>query len=245
MSYITVENSNATLPPHHIAIIMDGNGRWAKLKGLPRFAGHRKGAQVVRKIVQTTAKLGVKYLTLFAFSSENWKRPEHEVSDLMSLLKFYVANELENLNNNNVRIRIIGDRFEFSQDIQDMLNESENTTKENNGLQLSLALNYGSRSEILKAVKDLVSNISVGNIQLESLNEEIFENFLYTSELPDPDFLIRTSGEQRLSNFLLWQLAYTELIFLDVLWPDFNEQLLINAIKEYQKRERRYGAATS
>ena len=245
MSFVTVENSNAALPPKHLSIIMDGNGRWAKLRGLPRFAGHRKGAQVVRKIVQASAKLGIKYLTLFAFSSENWKRPEHEITDLMSLLKFYAANELENLHNNNVKVRIIGDRLGFSKEIQDMLGKSEAKTKNNNGLQLTLALNYGSRSEILKAVKDLVYSISLGKLQPENINEKNFENFFYTRDLPDPDLLIRTSGEQRLSNFLLWQLAYTELIFLDVLWPDFNEQLLLNAIKEYQKRERRYGAAST
>ena len=231
--------------PKHTAIIMDGNGRWAKNKGLPRIAGHREGAKKAREIIETSITLKLQYLTLFAFSSENWKRPEHEITDLMSLLKFYTANELENLHNNNVKVRIIGDRLGFSKDIQDMLDKSEAKTKNNNGLQLTLALNYGSRSEILKAVKDLVYSISLGKLQPENINEKIFENLFYTCDLPDPDLLIRTSGEQRLSNFLLWQLAYTELVFLDVLWPDFNEQLLLSAIKEYQKRERRYGAATT
>jgi len=223
---------------------MDGNRRWAQSRGLSRFAGHKKGAQVVKEVVEVCPSLGVKYLTLFAFSSENWKRPAVEVNDLMSLLKLYISKELINLHNNNVKFKVIGDKSALSNDIQKLLNDAELKTTNNTGLYLSLALNYGSRNELTNAVKELVQKVIQGDILLDKINENILSNFLYTNNIPDPDLLIRTSGEMRLSNFMLWQLAYTELMFVETLWPDFNKEKLINAVRSFQKRERRYGATS-
>ncbi|MDC0073447.1 isoprenyl transferase [Alphaproteobacteria bacterium] len=244
MSIVNLSEKYLNSPPKHVAIIMDGNGRWAKSRSLPRFAGHQRGAKVVKKIVHTAPDLGIKYLTLFAFSSENWKRPQDEVSDLMALLKLYISRELVELHRNNVRVRILGEISVLSEEIQKMLNTAVDTTKNNSGLELCLALNYGSRIEIIKAVKLIAKDISKGLIELNSVDEKTLGAYLDTSDIPDPDLLIRTSGEQRLSNFLLWQLAYTELIFVNCLWPDFTPNDLEKAIQEYQQRDRRYGAAS-
>ena len=244
MSIVNLSEKYLNSPPKHVAIIMDGNGRWAKSRSLPRFAGHQRGAKVVKKIVHTAPGLGIKYLTLFAFSSENWKRPQDEVSDLMALLKLYISRELGELHRNNVRVRILGEISLFSDEIQKMLDSAVNKTKNNSGLELCLALNYGSRIEIIKAVKLIAKDVSKGLIELNSVDEKTLETYLDTSDVPDPDLLIRTSGEQRLSNFLLWQLAYTELIFVNCLWPDFTSDDLEKAIQEYQQRDRRYGAAS-
>ena len=223
---------------------MDGNRRWADSRGLSKFAGHRKGARVVKEVVEVCPSLGIKHLTLFAFSSENWKRPIVEVNDLMSLLRLYISKELINLHDNNVKFKTIGDKSALSNDIQNLLKGAEEKTKNNSGLQLCLALNYGSRYELTQAVKMIALKVKSGEVKPEDIDENKFNEFLYTFNIPDPDLLIRTSGEMRLSNFLLWQLAYTELMFLDILWPDFNKEHLINAVKNFQKRERRYGATS-
>lgn len=229
-------------PPGHIAIIMDGNGRWAEARGLPRIAGHKRGAEAVRKTVEAAAKAGVSYLTLFGFSSENWKRPEREVGDLMGLLRLYLKSEISELTKNGIRLRVIGDRSRFDSDIVAMIENAESETKNGARLTLVLALSYGGRQEIVAAARSLAARAAAGEIDPDAIDDEIFANHLYTAALPDPDLLIRTSGEQRISNFLLWQLAYTELVFTDVLWPDFGAEELAAAIGEYNGRERRYGA---
>ena len=242
---INISEDDLASPPNHVAIIMDGNRRWAQSRGLSIFAGHRKGAQIVREVVEVCPNLGVNYLTLFAFSSENWKRPVLEVNDLMSLLKLYISKELINLHKNNVKFQIIGDKSALSIDIQKLLNEAEDTTRNNSGLKLCLALNYGSRNELTYAVKAICEKVKNGEIKVEEIDEYKLNEFLYTYDIPDPDLLIRTSGEMRLSNFLLWQLAYTELLFTDTLWPDFNKEKFIAAVKDFQRRERRYGSTSS
>tara|TARA_Y100000589_G_C27077609_1_gene598181 strand:- start:295 stop:1035 length:741 start_codon:yes stop_codon:yes gene_type:complete len=242
---INISEDVLASPPNHVAIIMDGNRRWAHSRGLSILAGHRKGAQVVREVVEVCPNLGVNYLTLFAFSSENWKRPVLEVNDLMSLLKLYISKELTNLHKNNVKFQIIGDKSALSDDIQKLLNEAERITEGNSGLKLCLALNYGSRNELTYAVKKICEKVKIGEIKVDEIDEFKLNNYLYTSGIPDPDLLIRTSGEMRLSNFLLWQLAYTELLFTETLWPDFNKEKFIAAVKDFQKRERRYGSASS
>ena len=230
--------------PGHIAIIMDGNGRWAKRRMLPRAAGHRRGAEAVRKAVMGCVSQGVKFLTLYAFSSENWKRPPEEVDDLMGLLRLYIRQELQELDENGVRVRFIGDRSRLSDDIRRLIEEAEIKTGSNAKLTLIIALNYGSHVEIVRAARDIARDVKAGLVDPDDITEDLFSRRLYTEEIPDPDLVIRTSGEKRLSNFLLWQSAYAELIFLDVLWPDFDESSLAGAIQEYQARERRFGART-
>ncbi len=228
--------------PAHVAIIMDGNGRWAKKRMLPKIAGHKRGADAVRRCVEDSIDLGIKYLTLYAFSSENWNRPEDEVNDLMSLLQRYLTREVEELHEKNIRLNFIGDRRKLSHDILELLEAAEKKTRDNSRLCLTLALSYGGRAEIIDAAKALAEKVRAGTIRPEDISETAFAAHLHTGDIPDPDLIIRTSGEQRISNFLLWQIAYAEFVFLDVLWPDFNREMLESAIEEYCCRDRRYGA---
>jgi undecaprenyl diphosphate synthase len=221
---------------------MDGNGRWATARGLPRTAGHRQGAEAVRRTVRGAAELGIRYLTLFGFSSENWKRPITEVIDLMGLLRLYLRNEIAELSRNGARLRVIGERGGLARDIVDLIDHAERVTAANSRIDVNIALNYGSRDEIVRAARALAVRAARGEIAPEAIDEAMFAAALMTAGLPDPDLLIRTSGEQRLSNFLLWQSAYAELMFVDVLWPDFGKAHLEAAIAEFAKRERRYGA---
>ncbi|MFP6758282.1 MAG: isoprenyl transferase [Alphaproteobacteria bacterium] len=238
----TAASPEASLaPPRHIAIIMDGNGRWAGSRGLPRAVGHQRGADSVRTAVKACAELGVAYLTLYAFSSENWKRPAAEVQDLMGLLRLYLRRELNELANNNVRLRVIGDIDALDPDIQDLIDDAEERTRDNRGLTLTVALNYGGRNEIVSAVRAVAERVASGQIEPDAITADYFASFLQTQGTPDPDLLIRTSGEHRLSNFLLWQSAYSELVFTPVLWPDFGREELERSIVEFQRRERRYG----
>ena len=225
--------------PKHIAIIMDGNGRWAKKRLLPRIVGHTNGVKTVKKIVELARELNVQVLTLYAFSTENWQRPKDEVSGIMTLLKTYLKNELDNMIKNGVSFRVSGDISRMSEDIQKELKDAIEKTKDMKSLVLNLALNYGSRQEILRACKSLIDK------GIKDPTEQDFSDCLYTKGLPDPDLLIRTSGEMRISNFLLWQLAYTEIYITDVLWPDFDEDEFCKAIIEYQKRDRRFGKVSS
>jgi len=227
--------------PKHIAIIMDGNGRWAKKKNLPRIFGHKEGAKSVRDITEACAEIGVSYLTLYAFSTENWKRPKNEINFLMNLLYDYLIKEEKTLIKNNIKLDTIGDISKLPENIQKRLNEVKNKTRNNKKMTLILALNYGSRYEITQAVKKIASAVKNGKIKISQINEALISKNLYTSEYPEPDLLIRTSGEQRISNFLLWQIAYAELYISKVLWPDFRRKELYKAIIEYSKRERRYG----
>ena len=229
-------------PPKHVAIIMDGNGRWAKARGLPRTAGHRKGVEAVRRTVEAARELGIPYLTMFGFSSENWRRPEGEVFDLMQLLRFYLRSEIAELHKNGVRLRVIGDRSKLSGDIVTMIEKAEELTRGNKELNLVIALSYGSRQEITDATRQMVRDALEGRLRPEDITEESFSARLLTRDIPDPDLLVRTSGEQRISNFLLWQSAYTELVFVDTLWPDFTKRDLEDAIREFNQRDRRYGA---
>ena len=228
--------------PNHVAIIMDGNGRWAQARGLPRIAGHRRGAQSVRTAVKCSVKFGVRYLTLYSFSSENWKRPVREVEDLMGLLRRYLLSEIADLHKNGVRLRVIGDRHELSPDLVKLIEEGEASTAGNDKLDLIVALSYGGRSEIVSAIRKIAKKVEAGQLQSDEIDESVLEAHLETADIPDPDLLIRTSGEQRISNFLLWQIAYSELVFLETLWPDFLEKDFLKAINEYQRRERRFGA---
>jgi undecaprenyl diphosphate synthase len=230
-------------PPVHVAIIMDGNGRWAKVRGLPRVAGHKRGAEAVRRTVRGAAELGIEYLTLYGFSSENWKRPPSEIDDLMSLLRLYLLNEIEELHRNGVRLRVIGQRSRLQADIVQLIEEAERHTASNRRLNLTVALSYGGRAEIADAARRIGEAVRDGRVNPVEVNEGLFEHFLFTSDMPDPDLVIRTSGEKRISNFLLWQAAYAELVFLDRLWPDFTRDDLEHAIREYHGRDRRYGAA--
>lgn len=227
--------------PNHLAIIMDGNGRWAKQKGMLRVFGHENGTTSVRKTVEACAKLGIKHLTLYAFSTENWKRPKSEVDTLMNLLIKSLKKELKTLNENNIRLRSIGNTSQLPTSALRELNEVIEKTKTNNRMVLTLALSYGSREEILHAVKTISDKVKNNIISIAEIDESIINQHLYTHNLPDVDLLIRTSGEYRISNFLLWQIAYAELYFIDVLWPDFTEEHLYEAIVSYQKRERRFG----
>lgn len=227
--------------PQHIAIIMDGNGRWAKKRGLPRSMGHRAGVEALRDIVKTCSNLGVKVLTLYAFSTENWRRPKDEVGVLMTLLTEYLRRELHELHENQVSIRTLGDISLLPLEAQKELEKSVVKTKNNPGLILNLALNYGGRSDLTRAVKKIAGEVKQGKRLPEEINEELIGSYLFTAGLADPDLLIRTSGEMRLSNFMLWQLAYTEIVVLDQFWPDFNPKALLDAIREYQQRDRRFG----
>lgn len=227
--------------PSHIAIIMDGNGRWAKARNLPRTAGHKAGIEAVKNSLQACKDLNIQHLTLYAFSSENWKRPLTEIEDLMGLLRFYLSRETNNLHENNIRVRVIGDRMRLSDDIKKSIELCENLTQHNTALNLNIALSYGSRQEIVAATRAIAEEILAGKYTPAALTEEIFASHLYTSSSPDPDLLIRTGGEQRLSNFLLWQSAYTELFFTPVLWPDFTAKHLQEAVDSFTGRERRWG----
>jgi undecaprenyl diphosphate synthase len=229
-------------PPAHVAIIMDGNGRWAKARGLPRVAGHRRGGEAVRRAVIAAAELGISYLTLFGFSSENWKRPAHEVDDLMTLLRHYLRGEVAELHRNNVRVRVIGDRERLAPDIVTLIDNTEALTAGNTGLRLSVALSYGGRAEIAGAARRIAEAAMAGMLRPDQIDETVFARYLLTADMPDPDLVIRTSGEQRLSNFLLWQTAYSEFVFIDTLWPDFTKTDLERALSEFHGRERRYGA---
>jgi undecaprenyl diphosphate synthase len=240
--------------PKHIAIIMDGNGRWAKARRLPRTAGHTKGVDATKAIVKHAGEIDLQYLTLYAFSTENWQRPADEVNDLMGLLRFYLKSEAAELHKNNVRLRVIGTRDNLSDEIKAMIQHLEDLTSDNNGLNLTIALDYGSRSEILRAAKQTLidhavamgrDNSHLGICWDDGEIEENFTSNFYTSDLPDPDLLIRTSGEMRISNFLLWQCAYSEFIFHDKYWPDFTTDDFDNCIADYQNRDRRYGAVES
>ncbi len=230
-------------PPRHVAIIMDGNGRWAKSRGLPRVAGHRSGAEAVRRTVTAAGELGIRYLTLFGFSSENWKRPPAEIRDLMSLLRHYLRGEIAELHQKGVRFRMIGDRARLAPDIVTLIDNAENLTRDNTRVELSIALSYGGRAEIALAARRVADAVVEGRLSLDQIDEESFGRFLLTDGIPDPDLLIRTSGEQRISNFLLWQCAYAELVFTNTLWPDFDKTDLEHALRDFHGRERRYGAS--
>ncbi len=227
--------------PAHIAIIMDGNGRWAKRRGLPRAAGHKKGVDTVRDIVEACAEIGVKYLTLYTFSTENWNRPKDEVSTLMRLLLNSLKARLSELDKNDIKLTSVGDLSSLPVEVQNQLRTDIEKTKNNKRMTLNLALSYSGRWELIKAVKSISEQVSEGKLKSEDIDEKIISDNLTTRDLPDPDLLIRTSGEFRVSNFLLWQIAYSEFVILDVLWPDFKREHLYNAIKEFQKRERRFG----
>lgn len=228
--------------PAHIAIIMDGNGRWAKSRFMPRTYGHKVGVETIRKVVKECSRLGVKYLTLYAFSTENWKRPKEEVSALMGLLVKYLRNELEELHKNNVKILTIGDISKLPEACIEELALAKEKTKDNTGLVMSLALNYGGRNDLVNAVKNISQDLVDGKISLDDICDILISSHLSTNESPDPDLVVRTSGEQRLSNFLLWELAYSEFYFTDIHWPDFDEKELQKAIFAYQSRDRRFGA---
>ncbi len=227
--------------PSHVGIIMDGNGRWAKARGLKRYEGHRQGIESVRTAVRYACETGISYLTLFSFSSENWSRPLQEISELMQLLKFFIRRDLARLHRENVCIRVIGTRDGVEDDILKLLDEAQEKTRDNKGLVLTIAFNYGSRDEITRAARRLALLVEKGEIRASQITSEMLENNLDTAGIPDPDLLIRTSGELRLSNFLLWQCAYSELVFLDSYWPDFSREKFAKAISEYQNRERRFG----
>ncbi|MBV8189668.1 MAG: isoprenyl transferase [Alphaproteobacteria bacterium] len=227
--------------PAHVAIIMDGNGRWAKARGLPRAAGHRRGADAVRRVVRGAGELGIPMLTLFAFSTENWARPADEVADLMGLLRHYLRSELDELLRNGARLRVIGNREGLPEDIVRGISDAERQTQSNTRIDVNICVNYGARDEILQATRNLARRVAAGELSPERIDEQHFERELLTAGLPDPDLVIRTSGEQRISNFLLWQCAYAELVFVDTLWPDFGKDHLQQAIAEFRRRERRYG----
>jgi len=227
--------------PKHVAIILDGNGRWAKSKGMPRNYGHTVGAKNVETVCQAADELGIEYLTLYAFSTENWNRPDSEVAALMKLLESYLKNCIRTANKNNMRVRVIGELSRLSESFQKKIQKLEEVSAANTGLNLTIAINYGSRDEMLRAMKHMFTDIKNGRITEEEINENTFSGYLDTRELPDPDLLIRTSGEQRLSNYLLWQLAYSEFYFTDVPWPDFHKKELELAVEAYNKRDRRFG----
>ncbi len=227
--------------PRHVAIIMDGNGRWAARRGLPRFEGHRRGVEAVRRTVRASIELGIACLTIYSFSTENWSRPAAEVAELMGLIRRFIRNDLADLHARNVRVRIIGESEGISEDIQRLLAEAESLTRNNTGLTLVIAFNYGSRQEIVRAAQALATMAAEGRLDPQAIDAGMVGRFLSTSGLPEPDLLIRTSGEQRLSNFLLWQLAYAEFVFLPVLWPDFDKEHLEQAIAVFRDRDRRFG----
>jgi undecaprenyl diphosphate synthase len=231
--------------PQHIAIIMDGNGRWAAARGLPRVEGHRRGVDAVRRAVKAAGELGVRYLTVYSFSSENWSRPKSEILDLMNLMRRFVREDLADLHKANVRVRIIGERRALEADIRALIDECENLTRSNTALTLVVAFNYGSRQEIAASVQRLAEEVAAGRLKPQDITPDLIGQGLDTSDIPDPDLVIRTSGEQRLSNFLLWQAAYAEFVFLPMHWPDFNREALETALAEYRGRERRFGGLES
>ena len=227
--------------PRHVAIIMDGNGRWAAARGLPRIEGHRRGVEALRRTVRAAADLGISALTIFSFSSENWSRPLSEISDLMGLLRRFIRKDLAELHKSNVRVRIIGERKSLDRDICLLLQEAEDLTRGNDGLTLLVAFNYGARQEIANAARLLAIEVAAGRLSADEVTPERLGSYLLAPDIPDPDVIIRTSGEQRLSNFLLWQAAYSELVFVSTNWPDFDRSTLEQAIAEYRRRERRFG----
>lgn len=227
--------------PQHVAIILDGNGRWAKSKGMPRNYGHVQGSRNVERICEEAYKMGIKYLTVYAFSTENWKRPSEEVAALMKLLRNYMKTCLKTAEKNRMKVRVIGDKTGLDQDIKQRIEELEEASKNNDGLNFQIAINYGSRDEMIRAMKAMIADKDAGRFTVDDINEELFAGYLDTKGIPDPDLMIRTSGEQRLSNYLLWQLAYTEFYFTDVYWPDFDKAELEKAVEKYNSRDRRYG----
>jgi undecaprenyl diphosphate synthase len=227
--------------PRHVAIIMDGNGRWAAARGLPRAEGHRRGVEALRRTVRASADLGISVLTIFSFSSENWSRPPAEVRDLLGLLRRFIRHDLADLHRSNVRVRVIGERADLDPDIRRLLEEAEELTRANTQLTLVVAFNYGGRQEIARAVQRIASEVAAGRLPAQDVTAELLSRHLDAPDLPDPDLIIRTSGEQRLSNFLLWQAAYSELVFVPIYWPEFDRVALENAIVEYRRRERRFG----
>jgi undecaprenyl diphosphate synthase len=237
----TPERSDRPDPPAHVAIIMDGNGRWAAARGLPRVEGHRRGVEALRRVVRAAGELGIRYLTIFSFSSENWSRPASEIGDLFGLLRRFIRNDLAQLHAEGVRVRVIGERAGLESDIVSLLTEAEELTRANTNMNLIVAFNYGSRQEIANAAQKLAREVAEGKRDPASITPEALGHTLDTDGVPDPDLIIRTSGEQRLSNFLMWQAAYSELVFVPVHWPDFDGAALRNAIEEYGRRERRFG----
>jgi undecaprenyl diphosphate synthase len=234
-------NGDGFESPRHVAIIMDGNGRWAAARGLPRVEGHRRGVEALRKTVRAANELGISFLTIFSFSSENWSRPPSEIRDLLGLLRRFIRNDLVDLHKSNVRVRVIGERDDLDPDIRNLLREAEDLTRGNDGFTLVVAFNYGARQEIARAARRLVSEVAAGRLEASAITPELLSRHLDAPDIPDPDVIIRTSGEQRLSNFLLWQSAYSELVFVPVNWPDFDRAALEGAIAEYRRRERRFG----
>jgi undecaprenyl diphosphate synthase len=238
-SHLSVQARNNV--PGHVAILMDGNGRWAKARHLPRVEGHRQGAESVRAIVRAAGEVGVKYLTLYAFSVENWSRPKEEVDTLMKYLARYLKNEISELNRNNVRLDVIGQIYRLPEFVQEQLRKTMTVLAKNNGLTLILALSYGGRTEIVDAVRSIAGKVQAGQLDAEEINEQLISQHLYTRHYPDPDLLIRTSGEMRVSNFLLWQISYAELVVTPTLWPDFRKAQFFQALEEYGGRHRRFG----
>jgi undecaprenyl diphosphate synthase len=239
---VPVTISSATYDvPRHVAIIMDGNGRWAAARGLPRSEGHRRGVEALRRTVRAAGEIGIGVLTIFSFSSENWSRPPSEIRDLMGLLRRFIRHDLADMHRNNVRVRVIGEREGLAPDIRRLLEEAEDLTRGNDGLTVVVAFNYGSRQEIARAAQRVATEIAEGRLAIQEVTAELLSSRLDAADLPDPDLIIRTSGEQRLSNFLLWQAAYSELVFVPTYWPDFDRATLEGAIAEYQRRERRFG----
>jgi undecaprenyl diphosphate synthase len=227
--------------PRHVAIIMDGNGRWAAARGLPRGEGHRRGVEALRRTVRAAGDLGIQFLTIFSFSAENWSRPPSEIRELMGLLRRFIRHDLADLHRNGVRVRVIGERENLEPDIRRLLDEAEELTKSNDRLVLVVAFNYGARQEIARAAQRMASAVAAGDLMVSAVTADKLASYLDAPDLPDPDLIIRTSGEQRLSNFLLWQAAYSELVFVPTYWPDFDRAALENAITEYRRRERRFG----
>lgn len=237
---IITEETNLVIP-EHVALILDGNGRWAKKRGLPRTAGHKQGCVTVEQTVEDAARLGIKYLTVYGFSTENWKRSVEEVGALMQLFRYYLKRLLKIAKSNNVRVKMIGDRTRFDRDIIEGIDTLERETKNNTGMTFVIAVNYGGRDEITRAIRRMMADCKEGCLDSGSVTEQVVSSYLDTADIPDPDLLIRTSGEIRLSNYLLWQLAYSEIVVTDCLWPDFNKEELLKAIAQYNKRDRRFG----
>ena len=233
--------SGEIILPRHVGIIMDGNGRWAKKRGLPRKAGHREGAQTFRTITRYCSEVGIKYLTVYAFSTENWKRPEDEVGALMGLFKSYLKEALEDFKDDDIVVRFIGDKAGFSPELQELMRENEESSKSRDGMVLNIAMNYGGRAELVTAMQQMAQEVAAGSLKPEDIDEQMISDHLYTKGQPDPDLIIRPSGENRTSNFLLWQSAYAEYVIMDVLWPDFTSNDLDSALIEYAKRNRRFG----
>jgi undecaprenyl diphosphate synthase len=241
MPKLSVDGTSGFEVPRHVAIIMDGNGRWAAARGLPRGEGHRRGVEALRRTVRAAGEIGIGILTIFAFSSENWARPKSEIRDLLGLLRLFIRNDLADLKRNNVRVRVIGERETLAPDVRRLLEEAEEMTRDNDGMTLVVAFNYGARQEIARAAQRLADEVAAGRMSSSDISAERLSQFMDMPDLPDPDLIIRTSGEQRLSNFLLWQSAYSELVFVPTFWPDFDRAALEQAISEFARRERRFG----